>query len=174
MKNRSIAIQSILPLFFTGTTLLFACAISEGQTSDASLPEWDNPAVIQVNTEEARTSFLPFPDQRSALRSVDDPKRSKYYHSLSGEWAFHWSANPQKRPKLFYQAQYDTDQWDRIAVPGNWQIQGYGLPIYSNSAYPFPTGQFRAPYDWNPVGAYRRNFELPLDWDWSPCADRKI
>lgn len=124
MKNRSIAIQTILPFFFTGTILLFAGAISEGQTSDTPLPEWDNPAVIQTNTEEARTSFLPFPDQRSALRSVDDPKRSKYYHSLSGEWAFHWSANPQKRPERTYlnidHAQMGVggdDSWGAICLP---------------------------------------------------------
>lgn len=139
-----------------------------------SAPDWDDPRVIQVNTEPARTSFIPFPTRQQALAEVDYPKHSPRYFSLSGEWRFKWSPHPGARPVGFHEESYRTDDWAQITVPGNWQIQGHGLPIYSNIRYPFPTDSLEAPKDWNPVGSYRRGFELPDTWQWSPEKDEPV
>ena len=84
--------------------------------------------------------------------------------SLDGQWLFHWSRNPEERPADFYKEDYDVSQWGKIAVPGNWQTQGYGTPIYININYPFvkdrPRVTSEPPKDWtayesrNPVGQY--------------------
>ena len=51
-----------------------------------------------------------------------------------------------------------------IPVPSNWEIEGHGIPIYTNQKYPFPKKPPNAPRKWNPVGSYRRTFELPKTW----------
>ena len=84
--------------------------------------------------------------------------------SLDGQWQFHWSRNPEERPADFYREDYDVSNWNKITVPGNWQTQGYGTPIYTNIEYPFvrnrPSVTTEPPSDWtayenrNPVGSY--------------------
>lgn len=150
--------------------LFVAIAVSAAPHADlcAAIEEWDNPAIIQVNTEALRTSFMAFPSREQALAKVDFPKDSPRYMSLGGEWDFKLSPNPASRPIGFHEPDFPTDEWDSIEVPGNWQIQGYGLPIYTNARYPFPIDELKAPRDWNPVGAYRREFELPEDWQGNP------
>jgi beta-galactosidase len=130
-------------------------------------PEWDDPAVIQLNTEPPRASFIPFGNKADALRELDNPKQSPRYLSLSGAWKFHLAPSPQERPASFFETSFDTTRWDTIQVPSNWQIEGYGTPIYTNIKYPFDTSEFRAPKQWNPVGSYRREFSLPEAWQWS-------
>ena len=120
--------------------------------------------MLQQHAEAPRASFIPFASRAAALENLDDPKKSTRYQSLAGEWTFKWSKNPASRPKDFYQIDYPTRDWSRIQVPGNWQTQGFGLPIYSNVRYPFDINDFRAPTEWNPVGSYRRTFEVPDAW----------
>lgn len=137
-------------------------------------PHWDNPAVIQINTETPRVTFMPFPDRDSALAQIDSLKESPRYMTLSGDWAFKWSPSPSDRPEDFYRTGFTDAGWDRIRVPGNWQTQGYGVPIYTNIKYPFPKDDFRAPHRWNPVGSYRRTFTLPPGWKWQADSDGPV
>ncbi|MEL7120815.1 MAG: glycoside hydrolase family 2 TIM barrel-domain containing protein, partial [Bacteroidota bacterium] len=146
----------------------------ENQPGKTALPEWNDPSVIQLNTEAPRTTYLPFPDNKSAIMGIDQPKKSSRYYSLSGKWAFHWSPNPDSRPQKFYQTSFDDRTWNEIPVPSNWQMYGYGLPIYTNTVYPFSTEGFKAPKDWNPIGSYRKSFELPTSWDWSQNSKDQI
>jgi beta-galactosidase len=134
----------------------------------AERPQWDDPSVIQVNTEPSRATFIPFADKASAMAQIDSPKNSSRYMSLSGEWAFHWAPSPSDRPVDFFKTDYPDSGWDRITVPSNWQMEGFGLPIYTNIKYPFEKDEFRAPHEWNPVGSYRRTFVLPESWEWAP------
>ena len=116
--------------------------------------DWENPAVLGINK-------LPY---HSTLQLPSLEKECKEIVSLDGQWHFHWSPNPEERPKGFEAADYDVSQWDKIAVPGNWQTQGYGTPIYININYPFvrhrPYVTQEPPRDWtayarrNPVGSY--------------------
>ncbi len=136
--------------------------------------EWKDPAVIQVNTEAPRTSYMPFATKAAALARVDQPKQSSRYFSLAGKWRFKWSPNPASRPEDFYATSVYDGGWDLIDVPGNWQVQGHGLPIYTNIIYPFDASELRPPEDWNPVGSYRKTFRLPPGWTASPESGNQI
>ena len=91
-------------------------------------------------------------------------KECKEIVSLDGQWKFHWSKDPDSRPADFYREDYDVSGWDDIKVPGNWQLQGFGKPIYTNMTYPFhrdrPNVMGEPAKDWyaydhrNPVGSY--------------------
>lgn len=152
--------RNLITLAHLGAVLL----ASPGHAAEGGLPEWDDPAVIQVNTLPPRATFIPFEDRDSALALVDQPKQSPRYMSLSGQWAFKWSPSPDDRPREFHLPEFPVSDWDRIRVPGNWQVEGFGLPIYENTRYPFETKDLRAPRRWNPVGSYRRTFEIPESW----------
>ena len=116
--------------------------------------DWENPAVLGINK-------LPY---HATLQLPSKEKACKEIVSLDGQWFFHWSRNPEERPADFYKEDYDVSQWGKIAVPGNWQTQGYGTPIYININYPFvkdrPRVTSEPPKDWtayesrNPVGQY--------------------
>ena len=117
-------------------------------------PDWENPAVLGINK-------LPY---HATLQLPSKWKECKEIVSLDGEWQFHWSRNPEERPVGFEREDYDVSQWHKIKVPGNWQTQGFGTPIYTNIEYPFkrnrPSVTSEPPRDWtayenrNPVGSY--------------------
>ncbi len=91
-------------------------------------PDWDNPEIIARNREPAHAPLTPYGDLDAA----------PFVKSLNGEWAFRWSPNPAATPTDFFTLDFDDGAWERVAVPGNWQCQGYGTPIYTNVRYPFP------------------------------------
>ena len=129
--------------------------------------DWENPEVFQINREPARATFLPYADVKSALK--DDFSLSPWYVLLSGNWKFNWVPTPDKRPLDFYKPDYDVTEWKEIKVPMNWELQGYGTPIYTNITYPFPKNPPYIAHADNPVGSYRRDFELPEHWN-----DRRV
>lgn len=124
--------------------------------------DWENPAVFSVNKEPAHCTLIPYEDHKQALR--DAPHRSPYFLSLNGKWKFHWVSKPADRPLDFYKPGYSVKHWNDIPVPANWQMHGYGIPIYTNARYPFPMDPPRIRHDYNPVGSYRREFRVPLQW----------
>lgn len=124
--------------------------------------DWENPEVYQTNREAARASFLPYADENSAI--VDDYSRSPWYFILSGKWKFQWSPTPEQRPENFYKVDFNISNWKEITVPGNWELQGYGKPIFTNITYPFPKNPPYIDHADNPVGSYRRDFILPENW----------
>jgi beta-galactosidase len=125
-------------------------------------PDWENPAVFARGTEPHRAAYLPFPDAPSALanRADDNP----WIRSLNGPWKFHWSRTVDKRPADFYEQDFDVAGWDEIEVPSNWEFRGYDIPIYVNILYPHPVNPPKIGQLWQPVGSYRRTFEVPADW----------
>lgn len=123
--------------------------------------EYENPAVVGVNREQPRASFLPCPDRESALRS--DYLESPWKLSLNGKWRFKLVENPDSVPDNFYEPEFGDENWDLIEVPSNWQLLGYDIPIYLNVRYPFPPNPPYVPQDWNPTGLYRRSFTLDCD-----------
>lgn len=130
-----------------------------------NVPEWENPRIFNLNKEEPHATFIPFPDVRSALS--DPYQSSPFYKSLNGSWRFHWVRSPEDRPMEFFRPEYDVSGWDSIPVPSNWEIQGYGIPIYVNQPYEWtrnPNPPF-IPHDYNPVGSYRRDFFIPEEWN---------
>jgi beta-galactosidase len=151
MKGIFLIFLTILILFFPG--LLNTQSIEK---------DWENPKMFGQNKEPAHCTLIPYADHKQALR--DKPERSPYYRSLNGTWKFHWTPEPANRPKNFFKPKQNVSHWDEIQVPSNWQLHGYGIPIYINAGYPFPANPPRIPHDYNPVGSYRRDFMIPLDW----------
>ena len=123
-------------------------------TAQAQPSDWENPAVLGINK-------LPY---HATLQLPSKQKACKEIVSLDGQWLFHWSKDPESRPADFYREDYDVSGWERITVPGNWQLQGFGKPIYVNMQYPFhrdrPSVTGEPQKDWyayghrNPVGSY--------------------
>ncbi len=126
--------------------------------------DWENPAVFAEGRLEPRATSYPFPDPQSALKG--DSHSSPWVMSLNGKWKFNYAAKPSERPKDFYQEGYDTSAWADINVPGNWELQGFGTPIYVNIGFGgFPVNPPYTSHDDNPVGSYKRSFDLPSSWD---------
>ncbi len=145
--------------------MVFFIAAATGQQQPG--PEWENPKIFSVNAEAMHATFIPYPDEASALKN--DKKSSPFYQSLNGPWKFNWVTKPADRPVDFYKPDYDVSGWKDIAVPSNWELQGYGIPIYVNSSYEWvkPPAQPEpphVPHDYNPVGSYRRSFTIPESW----------
>ncbi|MEO1012462.1 MAG: glycoside hydrolase family 2 TIM barrel-domain containing protein, partial [Bacteroidota bacterium] len=126
----------------------------------STLPDWENPAVSQVNTEPARASFYHY----NGTSLNEAPEQLENYKSLNGIWKFNWAAKPADRPTAFYEEDYDVSQWDEIDVPADWQMRGYGYAQYSNITYPFPKNAPYIPHDNNPVGSYKKKVNLPAAW----------
>ena len=129
-------------------------ALLLAMTAQAQVKDWENPAIFGINK-------LPY---HATLQLPSKQKESKEIMSLDGQWLFHWSKDPDSRPADFYREDFDVSQWDKITVPGNWQTQGYGKPIYVNMFYPFrrnqpsvtgePNKNWFAYDNRNPVGSY--------------------
>lgn len=124
--------------------------------------DWENQKVIGENKEPAHCTLTVYPDEASSL--TGEKTASPYFKSLNGQWKFHWVNKPADRPKQFFQSDFDDSCWDEIAVPGNWQLQGYGIPIYLNIPYPFKKNPPYIQNDYNPIGSYRTKFEIPENW----------
>lgn len=148
-------------IFFS--LIVFFSIISSFIFADTTVNDWENPAVFQINRESARASFLPYADEPSAI--ADEYSRSLWYLSIDGNWKFQWSPTPDQRPKDFYKTDFNAMNWKEIAVPSNWELKGYGIPIYTNSVYPFPKNPPYIDHADNPVGSYRRYFDLPESWN---------
>ncbi len=151
-------------LVILGAALMPVAAVA--QTRTAEPPVWENPAVFAINKLAPRASFFPFESRDLALGR--DPAASPWFRSLNGTWRFQWSIQPADRPVDFYRPGFDASEWATIPVPDDWQIHGYGVPIYTNAAYPFAPRNPdppHIPHDYNPVGSYRRTFDVPATWD---------
>jgi len=121
---------------------------------------------FQVNRLPARATFMPRATEQEALTS-DEPLSTAAL-SLDGTWKFKYVEKPADRPTDFYETGADLTTWDNIQVPGNWETQGFGKPIYINVTYPWtgvekPTPP-NPPQEFNAVGSYHRTFEVDEDW----------
>ncbi len=126
--------------------------------------DWENPQVVGINKEKAHATINLPSEKQNNPRIV----------SLNGTWKFNWSPDPEHRPKDFYKADFDCSDWNTIQVPGNWEMQGFGTPIYTNVRYPFkvdppkvssePDKNFTSYLARNPVGSYLTTFQVPEGW----------
>ena len=156
MKNPIIigAILLLLILFMT---------IMNDAKEDTVEKYWEDPSVFQVNRLPARAHYFPF--ESKSLARGNDRSKSNYFQSLNGTWKFHFSPNPELRPKGFFQTDFTVDHWDDITVPGHWEMQGYSVPIYLDEEYPFKPNPPEVPLAYNSVGSYKRSFTIPDDWN---------
>ncbi len=124
---------------------------------------WETPEIFEINRLPMRATLHPYPDARSALRR--DPSRSRLVKPLNGQWEFQLFDRPEDVPAKAAApgpARQSTC-WNKIIVPGNWTMQGYDRPHYTNVQMPFKNDPPRVPAE-NPTGVYRRSFSLPPGW----------
>ncbi|MGZ3756300.1 MAG: glycoside hydrolase family 2 TIM barrel-domain containing protein [Mucilaginibacter sp.] len=156
--------------------LLALCAIGSAQgqlISGVDYPaEIENPELLGINKEPYHATLMPYASLKEAL--VANRRASSFALNLNGDWKFNWVPSPEKRPKDFYQPDFDVSKWANIKVPSNWEVQGYGTPFYRNNGYTIkkdyphimsePDKRYTAYVERNPVGSYRRDFVLPAEW----------
>ena len=137
--------------------LLLVSAIAQAK------PEpWQDHQVFAINKLPPRSTMFSFNSAAAAL--ADQPQQSPNYLSLNGYWQFNWQAQPGDAPVGFEKTTFDDSGWAQLKVPGNWEVQGYGYPIYLDERYPFDAKWPDAPKKDNAVGSYRRQFTLPENW----------
>ncbi len=164
MKKRSI----LLPL------LLVFCILSFSQLQENRYHEITNPKLIQINKLDPRSSFFSFTSSAEALKAGTESKGTNFM-LLNGVWKFHYTENFNDRPKdQFSNLNFDASGWKDIQVPGNWEVQGFGYPIYVNATYEFTSPGHTPFWDrprpplvpeaFNPTGTYRKEFEIPQTW----------
>ncbi len=139
---------------------IFACLFPFLQAEETF--DWENPKIFGINKEIAHNMPMVYPDIASALKN--SRSLSPFFQSLNGSWKFHWVNKPADRPEEFYKPEFSVEHWDNIPVPSNWQMEGYGIPIYLNHPYPFKKNPPFIQYEYNPVGSYRKEFEIPENW----------
>ncbi len=135
--------------------------------------EIEDPQCLGINKEPYHATLMPYGNLEEALKA--NRLASSQCRSLDGNWKFNWVPTPDKRPKDFYKTDFDVSAWNEIPVPSNWEVQGYGTPFYRNFGYTIKKDYPRImsePERWytsykerNPVGSYRRDFDVPVDWN---------
>ena len=143
----------------------------------SSTNEWENQKIFAINKEPGHPTLIPYAseEEMKADAAYEHPwerTASSRYMLLNGTWKFNWVKAPEERPVAFYKPSYDVSSWKEIEVPSNWEMKGYGTPLYTNVTYPFlnnppfiqPQRGYTLEQEPNPVGSYRRDFALPKDW----------
>ena len=152
-------------------TLLLLCTAAAA--SAQSLPEWQDKDAFRQGQLPPHALVVPYANGSEAEKEIAHQayEASPWYMSLNGSWDFKWTKNPAKRPTDFQNPSYDTSEWAKIKVPGNWECQGYGTKIYVNERYEFADKYYGfeknppfVPTDSNEVGSYRRTFSIPDSW----------
>ncbi|TDD98054.1 glycoside hydrolase family 2 TIM barrel-domain containing protein [Flavobacterium cellulosilyticum] len=171
MFSKSFRIPAFILLLTTFTLLLPLTAQAQLVTGEpAGIPKipqkytdnpWENPLVTSINREPARATAYSYATVADALEGNRSKSRIKM---LNGEWNFKFAKNLQEAPQDFYKSEMKA--WDKIEVPSNWEMKGYGMAIYKSAVYSFrPVNPPFVPHDDNPVGSYQRKFSVPENWD---------
>lgn len=154
--------------FNTLSLLLLGCL-----SVSAEKAPWQDPLVNAINREPMGAHFIPYINEAAAQAQYELPITHRFAvnttaerrTSLNGTWKFLYSKNNDLCPANFHEEGYNTRRWKNIQVPGSWELQGFDVPIYTDVPYTFPANPPHVPQDYNPVGAYVREFTLPANWD---------
>ena len=147
-------------LFICFTALL-------SMTVSAQRYEWKDPKVNQVNRAPMHTNFFAYESEELAKEGIKE--KSDNFLSLNGSWKFLWVKNSDARPTDFYKTDYNDKGWGTMPVPGLWELNGYGDPLYVNIGYAW-RNQFKnnppeIPVENNHIGSYRREITIPTHWN---------
>lgn len=154
------------------TILLSVLAWGALTAQAQNTPVWCDPNVNEINRKMDVAHYFAYESEALAQQSQSpkaNPKaKSSRYMSIEGKWKFHWVESANERPTDFYTLKYDDSKWGTMPVPGIWELNGYGDPIYVNNHYAWRsdwTGEPPVVQDkGNHVGSYRRSFTIPADW----------
>ena len=167
--------------------VLSLTSLLNGQEKDIS-HYIENEAVISENKLDAHASFTSYAPDEDVMSF--NPQSTRFYKNLDGQWKFKWVRSPKERSTTFMNPLENLDTWGTIKVPSNWEVEGFGIPIYANHQYEFadykapvaddmkfvvdtagswvrtvPANPGKVPSDYNPVGSYRRDFNIASTWN---------
>jgi beta-galactosidase len=146
--------RSIQVKFGFVCSLLFSiCLTSTAQFFQ--LNEWENPAIVSINKLPARSFFIPLGKENETAENSTLAKK------LNGKWLFNYVDKPADKPTDFFKPNANVKNFKAIAVPSNWELKGFGIPIYTNINYPFPKNPPFIQHSYNPVGSYLTQFTVP-------------
>ncbi len=154
-NNKIIALLIVIQI-----ALFSICFQALASTKNSN--DWENPQILSQNQEQPHCTLFPFANIKNGLENRKT--QSPNFQSLNGTWKFNWVRKPSDRPVDFYKNSYDVSDWKDIEVPGNWELQGFGIPIYTDVDYPFPSNPPFIPHNYNPVGSYVRAFNISENW----------
>jgi beta-galactosidase len=147
----------------TYLVLFLLChTLAQAQQINFTHKEWEDPTVVELGQEKPHATFMTYSNAEEAI--ADDPARSGWQKSLNGTWRFNYVDTPEERPTGAHQETYNDFNWRDIQVPGNWELQGFGIPIYTNFLLPFTPNPPFIDHSYAPVGTYRTRFEVPANW----------
>jgi beta-galactosidase len=161
-------------IFLSVFTISGFCSQLKSEATDGTPipPEIENPELLGINKEPYHATLMPYANLQEAL--IAKRHASSLCKSLNGQWKFNWVTSPEKRPVDFYKPDFDVSAWKEIPVPSNWEVQGYGTPFYRNLGYTIkkdfphvmsePDKKYTSFVERNPVGSYRREFDVPAEW----------
>lgn len=132
----------------------------------AQKEEWLDPNVNEINRAPMHADFFAYENEDGALKGTKE--RSANFMTLNGYWKFSWVKDADQRPLDFFRSDYNDKGWGRISVPGIWEVNGFGDPLYTNIPYPW-SNQFAnnppiVPTENNHVGSYRKEIFVPDSW----------
>ena len=154
-----------LPSYFRkALTGIALCCVAATAWAQETLPYWKDIQTVGVNREPARTAFMTYENRDQALTM--NKAKSPYYQLLNGTWNFYYVDAYKDLPANIEQPGADI-KWTDIKVPGNWEMQGHGIAIYTNHGYEWKPRNPKPPQlpEATPVGVYQRDFEIPANWD---------
>lgn len=134
--------------------------------SPQSMTEWRDPEVNSVNRMPMRSAYFAF--ENKDVAKAGDKAASENFLNLNGTWKFNWVKDAGQRPTDFWRKDFNDKAWGTMSVPGVWELNGYGDPIYVNIGYAWrnqaPATPPLVPEENNHVGSYRRVVKIPADW----------
>ena len=152
-----------LSLFAALSALIIqSSALAKEILNDEPRQPWENHQVFAINKEAPHATLFPFQSFNAAIKNKKE--QSSNFLLLNGLWQFDWQRSPDDKPQGFEKLNFDDTDWQQIPVPGNWEVEGVGYPIYLDERFPFTTIWPDVPKDYNPVGSYRKPFSLPESW----------
>ena len=148
--------------------LLFCAVALFVGVSAMGTPKWQDPNVFEENRLPMRSTFIVTPTAENAV-SEHDFTQSPLYRSIGGVWKFYWTPNAtDKQPDGFWAPKFDDSTWGKMPVPGLWEMNGYGVPLYKNTGYAwanfYKSNPPYAPTQRNAVGSYRHSVKVPAEW----------
>lgn len=145
------------------TGLFAALTLSAGAQS---FREWLDPEVNAVNRAPMHANYFAYESADAAAQG--NKAKSANYMTLNGTWKFFWVPNADQRPTDFWKLGFNDKGWNDLQVPGVWELNGYGDPIYVNTGYAwrnqFQNNPPQVPTENNHVGSYRREILVPANW----------
>jgi beta-galactosidase len=152
--NKTINIKMKLQYILIGFIITVSCNQKPLQNVAEQTFHY-NHKIFEENKLPPRATFFGFENDK-----INQKESSKRFLSLNGDWKFNWVKDPKQRSTTFQNINFDDSDWANILVPANWEVEGFGHPIYLDERYPFTTTWPDAPKDYNPVGTYRNIITL--------------